>query len=308
MPSVKSRVVLFLLKHRHLFRLQLRRAAIDAATPLADLRRRADASASRFGRVPPEVRTTEVTLGNCVAEWLRPPGADRQRAMLYFHGGGYVMGSRQSHRGVVAKLAAASGLNAVLFDYRLAPEHPYPAALDDALSVYAALLAHGHPASGIVFAGDSAGGGLCLATLLALRDRGLPLPSAAAVMSPWTDLTCSSPSYDHPDPLAPAGSWRTFSAHYAGATPASTPLISPLFGELAGLPPLLIYAGADESMRDDSVRFTEKAKAASVDVRLHVGAGMVHCYPVFSPMFPEAKHAMDDICAFLRRLSLPGPA
>jgi len=300
MASFQSRFFITLLKYRHLFRLQWRRSVVDATTPIAGLRARADASASRFGRIPPDMRTVQVTIAGCAAEWLHPVGADERRAILYFHGGGYVMGSCRSHRGAVAKFAAGSGVSALVFDYRLAPEHPFPAALDDALAVYAEVLARGYPASGIVFAGDSAGGGLCLAALLALRDRGLPLPAAAAVLSPWTDLTCSSPSYDRPDPLAPAGSWRTFSAHYAGDTDAATPLISPLFGDLAGLPPLLIYVGADESMRDDSIRFAQKAQAAGVDVRLHVGDGMIHCYPVFAPMFPEATLAMDAICAFLR--------
>jgi acetyl esterase/lipase len=233
------------------------------------------------------------------AEWVRPSASSHDRAILYFHGGGYVMGSSQSHRGFVAKFAAGSGMSALVFDYRLAPEHPFPAALDDSLTAYRWLLAQGLSPARIVFAGDSAGGGLCLATLLAIRDLGLPLPAAAAVLSPWTDLKSTGSSYARKDPLAPDGSWHVYSTYYAGDNDPTLPLISPLYGNLAGLPPLLIYVGDDEAMLDDSVQFAEKAQKAGVAVTLHVGHGMVHCFPALAPLFPEAKAAMADICAFL---------
>jgi monoterpene epsilon-lactone hydrolase len=300
MVSLRSRLLILMLKHRHLLRLRWRRRPVDASTSIVELRRRADASAGMFGRMPAGMRAQPVTIGGVPAEWIHAHRCDDGRTLLYFHGGGYVMGSCRSHRNVVAKFAAAAETSAVLFDYRLAPEHPFPAALDDALAVYAGLLARGYRASGIAFAGDSAGGGLCLATLLALRQRGLPMPAAAVVLSPWTDLTCSSPSYQRPDPLAPPGSWTTFGAHYAGGCDASDPLISPLFGDPSGLPPLLIYVGEEESMRDDSVRFADNARRAGVDVRLHVGPGMIHCYPAFAPIMPEAKTAMREIGAFIR--------
>jgi acetyl esterase/lipase len=188
------------------------------------------------------------------------------------------MGSSRSHRGFVAKFVAGSGLGALVFDYRLAPEHPFPAALEDALTAYRWLLAQGYAPAHIVFAGDSAGGGLCLAALLAIRDSDLPLPSAAAVLSPWTDLKSTGTSYSRRDPLAPDGSWHVYSTYYAGDNDPAMPLISPLYGNLAGLPRLLIYVGDDEAMVDDSVQFTEKARTAGVEVTLHVGKGMVHCY------------------------------
>ena len=300
MTHLRSRIIICLLKHRHLFRLQWRRKTVDRNTSIPALRQRADRSARLFGKLPGGFATASLAVGDVCAEWIRPPGADASRAILYFHGGGYVMGSRISHRAVVAKFAASSGASALLFDYRLAPEHPFPAALDDALAAYAWMLKQGHPASRIVFAGDSAGGGLCLATLLAIRDRGMTLPAAAVVLSPWTDLTCSGASYLREDPLAPRGSWQVFSAYYAADTDATEPLISPLYGDLANLPPLLIYVGENESMRDDSVRFAEKARRAGVDVTLHVGSGMVHCYPAFAPVFPEATMAMQDIGRFIR--------
>lgn len=299
MPGLRSRLVLFLLKHRHWLRLRLKRETIDWNTSIPALRQRVERSAARLGKVPPGIDVATAPIPGLSAEWIRPSGSAGDRAMLYFHGGGYVMGSSRSHRGVVAKFVAGSGIGALLFDYRLAPEHPFPAALEDSLTAYRWLLEQGFPPERIVFAGDSAGAGLCLAALLAIRDDALPLPAAAALLSPWTDLKCTGGSYARRDPLAPDGSWQVYSAYYAGDNDPALPLISPLYGDLAGLPPLLIYVGEDETMLDDSVRFAEKARAAGVEVTLHVGQGMVHCYPALSPLFPEARAAMEDICAFL---------
>ena len=303
MQSLRSRIYLFLLRHRHWLRLQRKPRAIDRTTSLQALRQRADASASRFGAIPPDVSVTPATIGDRPAEWIVPAGADRQRVVLYFHGGGYVMGSLQSHRSVVAKIAQACNVAVLHFDYRLAPEHPFPAALEDALAVCAGLREQGYASASTVFVGDSGGGGLCLATLIALRDRALPIPAAAAVLSPWTDLTCSGDSYRRRDPLAPPGSWETFAGYYAGAADRANPLISPLHGDLHGLPPLLIYVGEHESMLDDSVQFAQKAKAAGVGARLHVGKGMMHCYPLFAPRFPEASAALREIGEFVRDAS-----
>ena len=299
MRSLRSYLILFLLKHRHWFRGQRKRETIDRNTSIPAQREKVERSAGMFGKLPEGMAVTPVQIGAMHAEWLRPAAAPGDRVMLYFHGGGYVMGSARSHRAIVAKFVLQSGLPALIFDYRLAPEHPFPAALDDAVAAYRWLLDEGYAPSQIAFAGDSAGGGLALATLLAVRDGGLPLPAAAAVMSPWTDLKSTGGSYSRRDPLAPDGSWAVYSAYYAGDEDPGNPLISPLYGDLAGLPPLLIYVGDDEAMLDDAVGFADKARAAGVDVRLHVGRGMVHCYPAMAPMFPEATAALNDICAFL---------
>jgi acetyl esterase/lipase len=223
--------------------------------------------------------------------------------MLYAHGGGYVIGSARGHRPHVAKFVKGSGTSALVVDYRLAPEHPFPAALEDTLAAYRFLLAQGMSSSNIVLAGDSAGGGLCLATLLALRDKDLPLPAAAAVLSPWTDLKCTGASLEanrHVDTLTWLESWTVFSKYYVGDNDPENPWISPLYGDLHALPPILIYVGADELLLDDSTRFAEKATEAGVDVTLRIGEGMFHCYPVCSPLFPEAKEAMQEICSFIR--------
>lgn len=300
MSSLRSRFFIFLLKYRHWFRLQRKREAVAWNTSIPALRQRVEQSAGRFGKIPEGVEVVPVEGEHFHAEWIRPVQGRDDRVMLYFHGGGYVMGSSRSHAAVVAKFVTGSGMGALVLNYRLAPEHPFPAALDDALAAYSWLLSQGYTASRIVFVGDSAGGGLCLATLLGLRQKGMPLPSAAVALSPWTDLQCTGSSYQRKDPLAPDGAWQVFSKYYAGENDPTLPLISPLYGDLAGLPPLLIYVGEDESMLDDSIQFAENARRSGVEVRLHVGQGMVHCYPVFAPLFPEATDAMEDICRFLR--------
>ena len=303
MNSLRSQFFIFLLKHRHWFRLKLKRETVDWDTSIPELRQRLEKSAGKFAKLPPGIEVSPVTIESISAEWVRHSQARDDRALLYFHGGGYVMSSSRVHRRFVAKFVAGSGISALVFDYRLAPEHPFPAALDDSVAVYTWLLSQGFSPSRIAFVGDSAGGGLCLATLLALRDRGIHLPAAAVVFSPWTDLKCTGNSYRRKDPLAPEGSWTVYSKYYAGDNDPAHPLISPLYGDLAGLPPLLIYVGGDESMLDDSTQFAEKARNAGVNVKLQIGKGMVHCYPAFSPLFPEARKAMDDICAFLRNFT-----
>lgn len=311
MPSFKSRMFVFMLKHSHLLRFQLkRRCNIDWNTSMPQLRKETEKSAGLLGKMPKEIEASPVKIGDVYAEWIRSCNTTKDKVILYFHGGGYVIGSCLAHRPIVAKFVQGSGVSALLFDYRLAPEHPFPAALDDALTAYQWLLSEGISPSDIVFVGDSAGGGLCLATLLAIRDKGIPLPAAAVALSPWTDLTNSGESLVtnvEVDTLTWKESWTIFSKYYAGDNDPRLPYISPLHGELRELPPILIYVGADELLRDDSTRFTQKAKDAGVDVTLKIGEGMFHCYPACSPLFPEAKLAMEHICDFVRtHLGLTG--
>ncbi len=304
MPSLRSRLFVLVLKYSNLLRFQLKRKpTVDWNTSIPDLREKTDKSSGLFGKLPAGMEVSPVTIEGLSAEWILPSQSKKDKALLYFHGGGYVIGSCRAHRPIVAKFVKGSGIGALVFDYRLAPEHPFPAALDDSLAAHRWLLAEGVSASDIVFVGDSAGGGLCLATLLALRDQDIPLPAAAVALSPWTDLKCTAESLRtnlKVDALTWRESWTVFSKYYVGDDDPCQPLISPLYGDLQGLPPILIHVGGDELLRDDSTRFAEKAKDAGVDVTLKVGKGMFHCYPVCAPMFPEATQAMDDICAFIR--------
>lgn len=237
------------------------------------------------------------------SEWLIPENAPSDKLILYVHGGGYVSGSCSDHRGFVSKFAKNTGITNLIYEYRLAPEHPFPAALDDSVKIYQWVLAAGYKPANILFAGESAGGGLLLALLLALKEQGIALPTAAVSISPWTDLTCSGDSYrtKHSVSVAPMNSWNVFSKHYVGSNRANDPLISPLFGDLKGLPPLLINSGADDELFDDGEKFAQKAKAAGIDVTFRKGTGQVHCYPLLAPMFPEATEAMNEIVDFIQK-------
>ncbi len=192
--------------------------------------------------MPAGVTVKEEEIECMKTEWLIPEGAGSEKLILYVHGGGYVSGSCSDHRGFVSKFAKFTGVTNLIFEYRLAPENPFPAALDDSVKIYQWLLSKGYQAENILIARESAGGGLTLAILLALKDKELPMPSAAVAISPWTDLTCSSDSYKTKNKVSPApmNSWFVFSKHYCGNQPADLPFISSLFGDLKGLPPLLI--------------------------------------------------------------------
>lgn len=303
MQSLKSKIILGLMINRHLFRGKLRKQPFDPSPEgIRKLREQTEKGGKIFGKLPPEVEITPLKIGEIYAEWMKLPQNNVQKVVLYFHGGMYVTGSTESHRPHVIKFVQGSGVNALVFNYRLAPEHPFPAALDDALAAYRFLLNQGFEARSIVFAGDSAGAGLCLATLLAIKDKGIALPAAAAVLSPWTDLALTGESYrtNMEKCMSPKGSAENASRFYAGENDRKNPFISPLYGDLSNLPPLYISAGTNEILRDDSVRFAEKAKLAGVDVTLKVGEGMCHCYPAFGNLFRESKQALSEICDFLK--------
>ncbi|MBZ0281178.1 MAG: alpha/beta hydrolase [Anaerolineae bacterium] len=309
MLGLTSRFVIFMLRHRHWLRLQSKpKKAFDKNTPIGDFRQRTEKGTKLFGKIPDDVEVLPVKIDSLYAEWIIPAKAPKEKVILYFHGGGYVSGNCHTHRTYVAKVAQETGIRALLFEYRLAPEHPFPAGLDDAITVYTGLLSQGVLPSDIVFMGDSAGGGLSLATLIALRDKDLPLPSATVALSPWTDLKCTGESLitnEKLDPFTPRDSWSVFSDYYVGNNDPCLPWISPLYGDLQGLPAVLIYAGGHEVLVDDSTRFAEKAKHAGVDVTLHIGEGMFHCYPVFASLLPEAQQAMAEICTYIKtRLTL----
>lgn len=302
MTSLKSRVFNFMVRNGHVFQGRLKKEVFDVNTSIEGFRERCEKGAARAGKLPEGVEVKRVEAAGMVAEWLFPAGAGREKVVQYVHGGGYVSGSCSDHRNVVAKLAQYSGNTHLLYEYRLAPEHPYPAALEDSVAMYRWLLDSGYLAANIVMAGESAGGGLCLATLLALKERNLPMPAAGVVLSPWTDLTCSGDSYRTKNKVSPAplNSWTVFSRHYTGSHDPADPLISPLFGDLKGLPPLLINSGVDDELFDDGEQFYLRAKEAGVDVQFRPGEGMIHCYPLLAPMFPEAEEAMLEIAGFIK--------
>ncbi|WP_338831129.1 alpha/beta hydrolase [Bradyrhizobium sp. 27S5] len=246
----------------------------------------------------------QVSAGGVDGEWIVPADAPRDKAMLYFHGGGFRIGSVASHRDLAALIADASGCRVLTINYRLAPEHRFPAALDDALIAYRYLRDQGLRPADIAFAGDSAGGNLVLSAMLAARDRGLPLPAAGALMSPWTDLTAAGASYQsraEVDPIHQRAMILALAKNYLGKDgDPRDPLASPLYADLAGLPPLLVQVGDRETVRDDATELAAKAKAAGVDVELQIWDGMIHVFQMF-PEIPQAGQAIASLAKFLRK-------
>ncbi|HEY8324133.1 MAG TPA: alpha/beta hydrolase [Ktedonobacterales bacterium] len=247
------------------------------------------------------VTITPVMAGASPAAWLAPVGARSDAVVYYLHGGGYTFGSMTTYRDLLERLTRQTHSRALYLDYRLAPECPFPAAVEDALAGYRWLLEQGAQPERIVIAGESAGGGLALATMLAARDAGLPLPAGAALLSPWTDLTgCSDTAITRADvdPMLVGAHIASGGQRYlAGADPRN-PLASPLFAELRGLPPLLIHVGDCEVLLDDSRKLAERARQAGVTATLRIWDGMFHAFPVFT-FLPEAREAVDEMAEFV---------
>ncbi|MFD8811282.1 alpha/beta hydrolase [Streptomyces sp. NPDC059627] len=253
--------------------------------------------------LPPDVTTTPGHLGGTPVVTVDTPGSDPSRVLLYFHGGAYAIGSAADAAGLAADVSRRVGARAVCVDYRLAPEHPFPAAVDDAVATYRARLDQGIPSDRIVFVGESAGGGLTVATLVALKETGLPQPSSAAVFSPWADLTVSGASATgkaHLDPALTPEALRTRARDYLGPTAATEPLASPVFADLTDLPPLLIQVGSHEILLDDAIRLAARAADHDVHVELQVWPQVPHVFQSFAVMLDEADEALNSAAAFIR--------
>jgi len=315
MESIQSRFIKFIFRSqlKTMDRLNIR--VWDEHTSVPVWREYCENNAAK-ARLPAGVEAIPVYIEGLPkglsAEWLQPTSAVtvpmiEDVVLFYTHGGGYISGTCSDHRALVAKLVACSGVRLLLFEYRLAPEHPFPAALDDTLTAYRWLLKQIKSTTRIIIAGESAGGGLCLATLLALRDikakvePNLKLPIAGISISPVTDLALTGKPNLVKGSIEPERMTEICSKYYVGNHDPRDPYISPLFGDLQGLPSLLIFVGTAEGGLDDSLRFAEKAKAAGVNVRLIVGEGQVHCYPLLPDFIPESKHAMVEIQAFIQK-------
>jgi acetyl esterase/lipase len=252
--------------------------------------------------VPPDIKSERVDAGGVDAEWVTAPGAANDHAVLYLHGGGYVIGSVRTHRDLMGRISRAAKTRVLGLNYRLAPEHPFPAAVDDAIAAYRWLLAQGIDSRHIAVAGDSAGGGLTVATLVAIRDNQLPAPAAAVCMSPWVDLEGIGESMTtraKADPVvAREGLLGMAQAYLQGQNPR-TPLAAPLYADLKGLPPMLIQVGDAETLLDDSKRLADRAKAAGVTVKLEVWPEMIHVWQLFASILPEGQDAIDVIGEFI---------
>jgi monoterpene epsilon-lactone hydrolase len=268
---------------------------------LADSRRHAD---EFFTKVPvlPEVKVEHAEVGGIPGDWLSVPGADSSRVVLYIHGGAFVLCSIRGYRALGARIAKATKARTFMVDYRLAPESPFPAAIQDAADAYRGILKQGIAPSSIVIAGDSAGGNLTVASLLSLRDAGVPLPAAGVCISPWVDLECvgeTMKSKANVDPLCEHDSMLLEAALYLNGHTARDPLASPIHADLRGLPPLLIQVGTEETLLDDSTRLAQAAEKAGVPVTLEIFEGMPHVWHAFAHYLPEAQQAIDKIGEFV---------
>ncbi len=277
------------------------------ATTIDTMRRDWDALHAPEPSAPAPV---PVSANGICAAWIGHAGADAERAILFFHGGGFQIGSVESHRSLMANIAAGTGCRVLGIDYRLAPEHRFPAPLEDALAAYDWLIAQGFAPERVALAGDSAGGGLAVSLLLALKARGAPLPAAAAVMSPWTDMEATGESYvtrSAADPIHQRATIAALARAYLGRSgDPRNPLASPIHGDLAGLPPLLVQVGDRETVLDDARMLADRARAAGVEVTLEIWDGMIHVFQLHAAELSEARDAIRRISDFLRRhLGLP---
>ncbi|MEW6476612.1 MAG: alpha/beta hydrolase [Actinomycetota bacterium] len=249
------------------------------------------------------VRCRPVDAGGVPAEWIEPPHCRRAAPIvMYFHGGGYIMGSLNTIRALASRLSDAAGARLLSVGYRLAPEHPLPAAVDDGVAAYRYLLSLGTAPSHIVLGGDSAGGGLTVAVLMAIRDRGLPQPAGAICLSPWSDLTLSGSSIDtHEDTDPEVRRWRLtqMAELYLDGQDPRSPLASPALADLTGVAPLLVVAGTAEVLQDDAVALGAAARRAGVDATVELYQDMIHVWPAFAPGLPEATATIDRLAAWI---------
>jgi len=333
MQSLKSKFIIGMIRNRHLFKFKLKPEVIDEHFDVEKFRKEVDDASRKTEKIPEavkvqstkvprsflEFRRTLPGIGfsnskehsrdvvsqnpTMYAEWLIHKDSPKDKVILYIHGGGFMSGSCLTHRGHVSKFVMGTGITALLFDYRLAPEHPFPAALDDCVTTYRYLLEEGYSPENILLCGESAGGTLTLSTLKALRDTGIPLPKAAVSISPVTDLSCQAESFktNAKHDIAPMNSWSVWTSYYIGNIDYKNEYLSPQFGDLSNLPHIYLCIGTHEIHLDDTLTFSKKAEEQGTQITLKKWENMVHAFPILSPLFPEAKEAMYDICLFIRK-------
>jgi acetyl esterase/lipase len=276
--------------------------AVNAKGSLEDLRRHYDDMSARYGPVSDDTVVERARLGQIKVEWVRVPETQPQRLLLYLHGGGYIAGSPETHRPLVARLCKATGAAALVVNYRLGPEFPYPAALRDAVDAYRFLIGKGFSANSIVFAGDGSGGGLAFASMIAVRNAGHPMPAACVTMSPWVDLTLSGWSILENARRDDVLNWELLFAsarHYLQKANPADMYASPVYGSFHDLPPIMVHTGSREILRDDASKIGELAAAAAIPVSVEVYDGMHHVFQAH-PNAPEAKVSLARMGKFVR--------
>jgi len=273
---------------------------------IAELRANGVKNSKMLGEVSKNITVEKINMEGIQAEWLIPFSSSTrsEKVILYLHGGGYVTGSIEDHRMMCGLLANATGTKVLIPEYRLAPEHPFPAALDDALKVYQWLLGQGYSSTNMIIAGDSAGGGLGVATVLALKEKSGSLPAAVVCLSPWADLALTGQSHTtkaKAEAILNKDVLHEWALCYTDESNLTNPLVSPIHGDFHGFPPLLIQVGSEEILLDDSILLAEKAKSAGVDVTLKIWDGMWHVWQALGDLIPENRKTFEEIGQFVQR-------
>ncbi len=301
MQSFRSKLVIGLIRNRHLFKLKLKPEVVDDNFSVKEFRESVYKSSSKI-KLPKNISSIKFSFDGINAEWIIPQNPLQEKVLLYIHGGGFISGSCLTHRMHVAKFANKCQIRSLVFDYRLAPEYPFPAAVEDCKSAYKWLLSQGYKPNSIIVGGESAGATLTLSLLLALKADNIILPKAAFSISPVTDLSCNAKSFEYnaKNDVAPMGSWTVWTNLYIAGNDTKNPLLSPLFGNYEGIPPLYICVGTHEIHFDDCVNVAKVAEQFGVDVTLRIWKNMIHAFPLLSPLFPEAKNALEEICEFVK--------
>jgi acetyl esterase/lipase len=295
MPSLRGRIFRFLVRRVVGSRFRRAGTSVEGMRALTEF-------FVESQKVPAGARIDPVSVGDLRAEWVRAPGARTDAAVLYLHGGGFVMGSPETHRELAARLSAAIGAPLLSLDYRLAPEHPFPAAVEDAVAAHRWLLGEGHAPGCLAIGGDSAGGGLALQALLTMRDDGVELPAAAYFMSPATDPRCEGESLTSKarvDPLLTPEMCRFTASLYVGDADPDSPLLCLARADLAGLPPLCVHVGEHDLLLSDSTRLAERARSCGVEVELRTFPGMWHVFQAAARFVPEARASIEGIGRFV---------
>lgn len=281
----------------------LRKAFKNQKLSITERRASGAKNSGMLGRVPKTIKVEKIDIDGTQAEWVIPLGASHEKVILYLHGGGYVTGSIETYRMLSGLLASHICVKVLLLEYRLAPENPFPAALDDSLKVYGWLLEQGYSSANIILCGDSAGGGLSVATVLTLKDKNESLPAAVVCLSPWVDLTLKNKTHitkAESEAMLSKDVLRDWALAYTDESNLTNPLVSPIYADFQGFPPLLIQVGSNEILLDDSILLAEKAKADGVQVELNIWNGMWHVWHIFGDLIPESKKAFEEINQFVR--------
>lgn len=301
MQSIRSKLIIGLVKNRHWFKLKLKPDVVDENFSVKEFRDDIDKASAKM-KIPKDVSSEKVSLDYINAEWIIPQKPIENKVLLYIHGGGFISGSCLTHRMHVGKFAKNCNIKSLVFDYRIAPEHPFPAAVEDCVKAYTWLLNQGYKPENIIVGGESAGATLTLSLLLALKAENISLPKAAFSISPITDLSCNAKSFEYnaKNDVAPMGSWTVWTNMYIADNDVKNPLLSPQFGNYKDIPPLFICVGTHEIHFDDCVNVARVAEQAGVDVTLRKWQNMIHAFPLLTPLFPEAKKAFDEVCDFVK--------